>query len=158
MSSITLPSNGVKKSISHNNVYFSSFVNEIAENEKLTLQRIDEAWQARDVEKMFQLIEENIFPSEKIQKKVLDYWDKAHYYQAAKKSRKPLTALARFRIRERNIPPKSIAPSGRQKTTLPKEATSILREWLDVNSHRPYPTKEEKESLAKMTKLTVLQV
>ena len=58
----------------------------------------------------------------------------------------------------RNIPPKSIAPSGRQKTTLPKEATSILREWLDVNSHRPYPTKEEKESLAKMTKLTVLQV
>ena len=57
MSSITLPSNGVKKGISHNNVYFSSFVNEIAENEKLTLQRIDEAWQARDVEKMFQLIE-----------------------------------------------------------------------------------------------------
>ena len=45
--------------------------------------------------------QENIFPSEKIQKKVLDYWDKAHYYQAAKKSRKPLTALARFRIRER---------------------------------------------------------
>ena len=57
MSSITLPSNGVKKSISHNNVYFNSFVNEIAENEKITLKRIDEAWQARDVEKMFQLIE-----------------------------------------------------------------------------------------------------
>lgn len=57
MSSITLPSNGVKKSIGDNNVYFNSFVNEIAENEKITLQRIDEAWQARDVEKMFQLIE-----------------------------------------------------------------------------------------------------
>ena len=57
MSSITLPSNGVKKSISHNNVYFNSFVNEIAENENITLQRIDDAWQARDVEKMFQLIE-----------------------------------------------------------------------------------------------------
>lgn len=56
MSSITLSSNGVKKSTSHNNVYFNSFVNEIAANEKIALQRIDEAWQARDVEKMFQLI------------------------------------------------------------------------------------------------------
>ena len=57
----------------------------------------------------------------------------------------------------RNVPPKSICPNGRPKATLPKEATQVLRSWLESNSS-PYPTKENKEALARQTGLTVMQV
>lgn len=58
----------------------------------------------------------------------------------------------------RNIPPPSICPTGsRPKATLPKQATRVLRAWLEKNP-RPYPTREDKEALAACTGLTVMQV
>ncbi|KAJ7392237.1 hypothetical protein OS493_013615 [Desmophyllum pertusum] len=94
------------------------------------------------------------------QKKVLYFWDVGHYYQESEKRSKPLTPLARFRIRERFLlPPENICPNGRKKATLPKEATNVLRGWLDNNSPRPYPTRETtKAALADLTGLTVMQV
>lgn len=57
----------------------------------------------------------------------------------------------------RNPPPKNLCPGGRKKSTLPKEATKVLRNWLDANP-RPYPTRETKAALAELTGLSVLQV
>ena len=69
----------------------------------------------------------------------------------------PLTvfkcALCYFRF----LPPENICPNGRKKATLPKEATNVLRGWLDNNSPRPYPTRETKAALADLTGLTVMQ-
>jgi len=53
-------------------------------------------------------------------------------------------------------PPQNICPNGRKKATLPKEATNVLRNWLD-NSPRPYPTRETKAALAEVTGLTTMQ-
>ena len=40
----------------------------------------------------------------------------------------------------------------------PKAAIKILREWLDVNSHHPYPTEDEKERLKRSTRLSASQI
>ena len=56
----------------------------------------------------------------------------------------------------RFLPPENICPNGRKKATLPKEATNVLRNWLD-NSPRPYPTRETKSALAELTGLTTMQ-
>jgi len=47
-------------------------------------------------------LQENKFPGV-VQKKVLSLWDAAHYLKAERESVKPLTPLARFRIRERYV-------------------------------------------------------
>lgn len=57
----------------------------------------------------------------------------------------------------RFLPPENICPNGRKKATLPKEATNVLRNWLESNPH-PYPTREAKAALADLTGLTTMQV
>ena len=72
---------------------------------------------------------------------------------------KPLTPLARFRVRKRNPPPKTICPSGMRKmASLPKGATRILKQWLVEHYNDPYPNGEEKLALAKFSGLTSNQV
>ncbi|KAL9978711.1 hypothetical protein ACROYT_G016261 [Oculina patagonica] len=136
--------------------FLDTLPNELRDNEKLVLKKIDEAWQRKDLDAMFQLIKENHF-SYVARKKVLYFWDVGHYYQESEKRNKPLTPLARFRIRERFRPPESICPNGRKKATLPKEATNVLRNWLE-NNPRPYPTRENKDALAELSGLSIMQV
>ena len=72
---------------------------------------------------------------------------------------KPLTPLARFRVRKRNPPPKTICPSGvRKMASLPKGATRILKQWLVEHYNDPYPNGDEKIALAKFSGLTSNQV
>jgi hypothetical protein len=40
----------------------------------------------------------------------------------------------------------------------PRHAVKILREWLDVHQHHPYPTEEEKVELEKQTELKPVQI
>jgi hypothetical protein len=40
----------------------------------------------------------------------------------------------------------------------PRHAVKILREWLDVHQHHPYPTEEEKIELEKQTELKPVQI
>eukprot|EP01083_Nonionella_stella_P158753 517058_1 len=49
-------------------------------------------------------------------------------------------------------------PHKKRRTTLPKEAVSVLRTWLFNHFQHPYPTEEEKKSLAIGTGLQVSQV
>nr|CAB3265147.1 prep homeobox protein [Phallusia mammillata] len=51
-------------------------------------------------------------------------------------------------------------PNGRKtkRGVLPKHATEILRSWLFSHIVHPYPTEDEKRSLATQTNLTLLQV
>ncbi|XP_022782439.1 homeobox protein SIX2-like [Stylophora pistillata] len=148
--------NTTSQSTSELQTWLDSFPGKVKENEKMIFKKIDEAWQRKDIDEMFQLIKENEF-SDETQKKALHYWDQGHYYQEGEKRNKALTPLARFRIRERFLPPKNICPNGRKKATLPREATAKLRAWLNENP-RPYPTRETKAALADNTGLTILQV
>lgn len=55
----------------------------------------------------------------------------------------------------------SIEESSNRKSkrgVLPKQATEILRSWLFSHIVHPYPTEDEKRSLAAQTNLTLLQV
>ncbi|XP_068725107.1 homeobox protein SIX1-like [Montipora capricornis] len=140
----------------HLNVFFETLSNNATENERFVLQKIDEAWKLKDTDSMFRLITENEF-SDLTKKSLVKLWDAGHYYKAEMESGKPLTPLSRFRIRERNVPPKSICPNGRLKATLPRRSTQVLRNWLE-SSPSPYPTRENKEALAKLTGLSVMQV
>lgn len=148
--------NTASQSTSGLQTWLDSFPGKVKQSEKIIFKKIDQAWQRKDIDEMFQLIKENEF-SDETQKKALHYWDQGHYYQEGEKRNKALTPLARFRIRERFLPPKNICPNGRKKATLPREATAKLRAWLDENP-RPYPTRETKAALADDTGLTILQV
>ncbi|XP_001633591.2 homeobox protein SIX6 [Nematostella vectensis] len=104
---------------------------------------------------LYQLLKGNTFTDAE---DLVKLWDAAHYEEERAKKRKPLTPLAKFRIRQRFTPPKTICPKGRQKSTLPKEATRILQSWLNDNLGKPYPDAETKERLQQLTKLSKTQV
>ncbi|PFX30587.1 hypothetical protein AWC38_SpisGene4643 [Stylophora pistillata] len=91
--------NTTSQSTSELQTWLDSFPGKVKENEKMIFKKIDEAWQRKDIDEMFQLIKENEF-SDETQKKALHYWDQGHYYQEGEKRNKALTPLARFRIRE----------------------------------------------------------
>lgn len=48
--------------------------------------------------------------------------------------------------------------TGKTGTRFPKEATAILKKWVELNRHHPYPTEEEKEDLGQRTGLSVGQI
>ena len=48
--------------------------------------------------------------------------------------------------------------AAKKRQTFPPEATRILRNWYEKNFFNPYPTKEQKEDLARQTNLTDSQV
>nr|XP_018669120.1 transcription factor protein isoform X1 [Ciona intestinalis] len=49
-------------------------------------------------------------------------------------------------------------PQQKKRGIFPKQATNIMRAWLFQNLTHPYPTEEQKKSLANQTGLTILQV
>ncbi|KAL0088060.1 Homeodomain-like protein [Phycomyces blakesleeanus] len=54
--------------------------------------------------------------------------------------------------------PHTTKSSKRRRGNLPKAVTAILREWLARHKKHPYPTEEEKASLARETNLTLNQI
>ncbi|XP_062531292.1 homeobox protein PKNOX2 isoform X2 [Bombyx mori] len=55
-------------------------------------------------------------------------------------------------------PPDDDAEEGSKRGVLPRHATQAMRAWLFQHLVHPYPTEEEKRSLAAQTRLTLLQV
>ncbi|XP_076800375.1 homeobox protein Meis1-like isoform X2 [Clavelina lepadiformis] len=49
-------------------------------------------------------------------------------------------------------------PQQKKRGIFPKQATNIMRAWLFQNLTHPYPSEEQKKSLANQTGLTILQV
>jgi len=49
-------------------------------------------------------------------------------------------------------------PPQKKRGIFPKQATNIMRTWLFQNLTHPYPSEEQKKSLANQTGLTILQV
>ena len=59
----------------------------------------------------------------------------------------------------RDEPPKKIWMSnGKVRQYIPKESVAILKKWLYDHIYQPYPSEEEKLSLAAQTNLTEEQV
>ena len=86
-------------------------------------------------------------------------WDESNYIEEENRLQKSLTPLARFRVRKRHPPPKTICPTGMRKmASLPKGATRILKQWLIEHFTDPYPSGDEKNALAKLSGLTPNQV
>jgi hypothetical protein len=48
--------------------------------------------------------------------------------------------------------------TGKTGTRFPREATTILKKWVDLHRNHPYPTEEEKEDLSLCTGLSVGQI
>ncbi|XP_060808894.1 homeobox protein PKNOX2-like [Amyelois transitella] len=55
-------------------------------------------------------------------------------------------------------PPPEDDEEGGKRGVLPRHATQIMRAWLFQHLVHPYPTEEEKRTLAAQTRLTLLQV
>nr|XP_032525861.1 homeobox protein PKNOX2-like [Danaus plexippus plexippus] len=55
-------------------------------------------------------------------------------------------------------PPADDDDEGVKRGVLPRHATQVMRAWLFQHLVHPYPTEEEKRSLAAQTRLTLLQV
>ncbi|KAG7295630.1 hypothetical protein JYU34_021906 [Plutella xylostella] len=55
-------------------------------------------------------------------------------------------------------PPPSDSEEGGKRGVLPRHATQAMRAWLFQHLVHPYPTEEEKRTLAAQTRLTLLQV
>ena len=90
---------------------------------------------------------------------MIKIWDEARYLDEAKRTKKALTPLSRFRVRKRYPPPSTICSNGVRKTnTLPREATSCLKLWLMNHFNDPYPSANEKQQLAKISGLSHAQV
>ncbi|RUS25621.1 homeobox KN domain-containing protein [Jimgerdemannia flammicorona] len=71
--------------------------------------------------------------------------------------------------RDASIPPYNAPPTPpehgsdtkvvkRRRGNLPKTVTIVLRDWLVQHKKHPYPTEDEKQGLAKQTKLTMNQI
>lgn len=56
-----------------------------------------------------------------------------------------------------NRPPRTGNKLGK-RYDFPKEATVVLKQWMISHTNNPYPSKEEKDDLAKKTGLTVTQL
>ncbi|EDO39375.1 predicted protein, partial [Nematostella vectensis] len=54
--------------------------------------------------------------------------------------------------------PQQSATVKSKRGVLPKQATSIMKTWLFQHIMHPYPTEDEKRSIAQQTNLTILQV
>jgi hypothetical protein len=52
----------------------------------------------------------------------------------------------------------SLVKPKRRRGNLPKAVTALLKDWLSRHRKHPYPTEEEKLSLAKETKLSLQQI
>ncbi|XP_048004086.1 homeobox protein PKNOX2-like [Leguminivora glycinivorella] len=55
-------------------------------------------------------------------------------------------------------PPEEDEDSSGKRGVLPRHATQVMRAWLFQHLVHPYPTEEEKRTLAAQTRLTLLQV
>ncbi|CAH4036296.1 homeobox protein PKNOX2-like [Pieris brassicae] len=55
-------------------------------------------------------------------------------------------------------PPEEEGEEGGKRGVLPRHATQVMRAWLFQHLVHPYPTEEEKRTLAAQTRLTLLQV
>ncbi|CAH3021621.1 unnamed protein product, partial [Porites evermanni] len=118
-------------------------------NEDITRARIAVAWHKKDVGKVFKLIEEGSFSNGE---DLIEIWDQAHFYES-----KCHTPVQRYRLRQRNVPPQSICPSGvRKKRGIPRHISQGLQTWF--RDHGPYPNQAEKEMLAKKYGITLGQL
>lgn len=54
--------------------------------------------------------------------------------------------------------PKKKSPQKSSRTVLDSKTTDILNKWFEEHNDKPYPTKKEKEELAKCCKITIKQV
>ena len=53
---------------------------------------------------------------------------------------------------------KTVKQKSPQKSNSDSKTLDVLNQWFDEHSDKPYPTKKEKEELAKRSKMTVKQV
>ena len=53
---------------------------------------------------------------------------------------------------------KTVKQKSPQKSNKDSKTLDVLNQWFDEHSDKPYPTKKEKEELAKRSKMTVKQV
>ncbi|XP_066928201.1 homeobox protein six1-like isoform X2 [Clytia hemisphaerica] len=110
----------------------------------------------KDTDTVKKILKENQFTNHD---KLVEIWDKAHYIEEENRQNKKLSALSRFRVRKRNPPPRTICLNGIRKTSsLPKEATGLLKTWLINHKSDPYPSVLEKQQLANLSGLTIPQV
>ncbi|XP_068743214.1 homeobox protein SIX3-like [Montipora capricornis] len=124
---------------------------EYNDNENIKRAKISLAWNKKDVQTVYKLIEEGNFSIGE-DKDLVELWDKAHCYEA-----KCSTPLQRYRIRQRFPPPQSICPSGiRRKRGIPRETRDALEAWF--TKHGPYPTITDKLILAGEHQLTHSQL
>lgn len=131
-------------------------ISEYANNEEILRSKIALALGRGQAKVVQDIIKNNTFHNGE---ELIKAWDESHYMLEEARLQKPLTPLARFRVRKRNPPPKTICPSGmRRMASLPKEATRILKQWLVEHYNDPYPNAEEKLALAKFSGLTSNQV
>ncbi|XP_068704897.1 homeobox protein SIX6-like [Montipora foliosa] len=120
-------------------------------NEDIKRAKISLAWNKKDVQTVYRLIEEGNFSIGE-DKDLVQLWDEAHCYEA-----KCATPLQRYRIRQRFPPPQSICPSGiRRQTGIPRETRGALQAWF--TKHGPYPTRTDKRRLAEELKLSRSQL
>ncbi|KAJ7331256.1 hypothetical protein OS493_020041 [Desmophyllum pertusum] len=88
---------------------------------------------------------------------LIEIWDQAHIYEAKASCR---TAVQRYRLRQRFLPPRSICPSGvrKKKGRFSKETCNSLQAWLTERISDPYPDATERLMLAQQHGLTLHQV
>ncbi|KAJ7392518.1 hypothetical protein OS493_012189 [Desmophyllum pertusum] len=127
---------------------------EYHENEKITRAKIALAWHKRDVQTVYTLIEEGKFSNAD---DLIEIWDQAHIYEAKATCR---TAVQRYRLRQRFLPPRSICPSGvrKKKGRFSKETCNSLQAWFTERISDPYPDATERLMLAQQHGLTLHQI
>ncbi|KAL8614246.1 hypothetical protein ACOMHN_026463 [Nucella lapillus] len=106
-------------------------------------------------EEVCQLIKDGIFSDGA---DLVEAWDDAQYALWQQQYGKPLSALARFRIRKRNPPPLSVCKDGRSTRSLDSDAKSVLWDWLRDHQACPYPSLAQREQLSQETGLTHTQI
>jgi len=134
----------------------SGYVDE-SSNENIIRAKLSVALFKKETVTVYKILKEHKFESDT--EDLIKIWDEAHYIDEEKRTKRKLTPLARFRVRKRFPPPKSICWNGIRKTnTLPREATSFLKAWLADHLNDPYPSALEKQRLAEISGLTQAQV
>lgn len=81
----------------------------------------------------------------------------SHQHESSSSQQQASPSPPRQTTRGRKSPKKK-SPQKSTRTVLDSRALDILNEWFDEHSDKPYPTKKEKEELAKCCKISVKQV
>ncbi|XP_014666768.1 PREDICTED: uncharacterized protein LOC106808522 [Priapulus caudatus] len=126
------------------------------DNEKFAINVIKLAIHKNDFTRAYKLIKDGRFAGKS---RMIRLWDGAHYKEIELRTKRTLTSLDRFRIRQRYLPPGSILPHGvRPKVTINSKSRRVLSNWLHEHEKHPFPSKKEIRELYKLSRLSSTQV